>query len=226
MGSFIGARTWRATWKNSCALLLLIIALGLLLKASWITVKALVAQQLIAHAWQQSLVSTRVTKAWAWADTWPVASLTTPAGDKLYVLAGASGEALAFGPGLLSSSAALSHQGAAIIAGHRDTHFAFMEQLNLGDRLQLQDIQAQQFSYQVTAMEVVDSYTESVMLQRQDGDLTLITCYPFHALNAGGPLRYLVHAQRIDKVVLASELSASELSASELLATTAFDRYP
>jgi sortase A len=143
MGSLLGV----AKWRRCGALLLFAIALSLLLNASWITVKAVVAQQLIAHAWQQSLVSTRATKPWAWADTWPVASLTTPAGDSLYVLAGASGEALAFGPGLLGSDNALTHTGTAIIAGHRDTHFAFMEQLSAGDVLQLQDMQSQQFSY-------------------------------------------------------------------------------
>jgi sortase A len=65
-------------------------------------------------------------------------------------------------------------------------------------------------------MEVIDSRTESVMLQRQAGVLTLITCYPFHALNAGGPLRYLVHAQRIEHAATAPEWAIA----------TAFDRYP
>lgn len=37
-------------------------------------------------------------------------------------------------------------------------------------------------------------------MARQDGAtrMTLITCYPFHAVRAGGPLRYVVFANAID----------------------------
>lgn len=181
-------------WLNRCARLLLIIALVCLAKASWISAKAVLAQLLIAQAWEQTLTTGANSKPWSWADTWPVAALTTPAGETLYVLAGTSGQALAFGPGLLNQSAAPGQQGSTIIAGHRDTHFLFLETLQQGDQIELQNSDGRRYHYKIEQMEIVDSSKQPLYLQQQNAELTLITCYPFHALNSGGPLRYVVHA--------------------------------
>lgn len=184
----------RNQWLNRCAVLLLIIALVCLAKASWISAKAMLAQILIAQAWQETIATGNKNKPWHWADTWPVAALTTPAGETLYVLAGTSGQALAFGPGLLSQSAAPGQQGSTIIAGHRDTHFLFLEKLQQGDLIELQNTDGRRYNYKIEHMEIVDSSKQQLNLQQQNAELTLITCYPFHALNSGGPLRYVVHA--------------------------------
>ncbi len=184
----------RNRWLNLCAGLLLIVALACLIKASWISAKAMLAQLLIAQAWEHTLATGTNSKPWRWADTWPVAALTTPAGDTLYVLAGTSGQALAFGPGLLDQSAAPGQPGSTIIAGHRDTHFVFLEKLQKGDVIQLQNSDGHRYRYKIEQMEIVDSSKRSLYLQQQNAELTLITCYPFHALNSGGPLRYVVHA--------------------------------
>lgn len=149
---------------------------------------------LIAHAWQKTLTAGTKTKPWSWADTWPVAALTTPAGETLYVLAGTNAQALAFGPGLLDQSTAPGQVGNTVIAGHRDTHFLFLEEIQQGDVIEVQSTSGLVYKYRVDHMDIVDSTKQQVHLQQQKAELVLITCYPFHALNAGGPLRYVVHA--------------------------------
>jgi sortase A len=182
--------------KYVCRFILLI-ALLCLAKASWISTKASLAQILIAYAWKTTLSTGTNTKPWQWADTWPIAILITPSGDKLYVLQTTSGQALAFGPGLLDQSTPPGQIGNTVIAGHRDTHFMFLEHTAIGDIIQLQNAQGITYRYQIKATEIVNSRTEKVQLQKESAELTLITCYPFHALNSRGPLRYVVHAALI-----------------------------
>ncbi|MCW5214848.1 class GN sortase, partial [Desulfobulbus sp. US5] len=68
----------------------------------WIHGKALLAQVLLQRAWAQTQVRGESVKPWPWADTWPVARLRTEKYNQdLIVLAGQSGQALAFGPGML-----------------------------------------------------------------------------------------------------------------------------
>lgn len=175
-----------------CALLLA--ALGLSGKALWMQGKALLAQGLIAHAWEQQLATGAPVKPWAWADTWPVARLTTPAGEHHYVLGGLSGQALAFGPGQLDNGVAPGQLGTLLLAGHQDSHFAFLEQLQPEDVLQLQSSDGREYRYRVGSARVVDSRQETIALQYQQAELRLTTCFPFASLASGGPLRYVVSA--------------------------------
>lgn len=162
--------------------------------AGYIHVKAAVAQTLLHDAWAQTLLGARQVAPWPWADTWPVARLRVPQHARdLIVLAGASGRSLAFAPGQLSGSAGPGDAGRMIIAGHRDTHFAFLRELRAGDELQLQDPGATVHRFRVSSTRVVDSRSAALSL---DGphELVLVTCFPFDAMTAGGPLRYLVFA--------------------------------
>ena len=105
-----------------------------------IKAKAVLAPKLIEGAWQQTLATgVPGVKPWPWADTWPVARLQVPEqGIEQLVLAGDSGNALAFGPGHTLASAALGSPGLAVVGGHRDTHFAFLRGLQPGTALQLE----------------------------------------------------------------------------------------
>ena len=165
---------------------------------AWIPAKAALSQVLLDHAWQETLRTRGPTRPWPWADTWPVARLIAPSHKKsMVVLAGADGAALAFGPGHLTTSAPPGASDNSVIAGHRDTHFAFLRFLKLGDTLQLQARDGVFHDYRVTQTRVVHETDTSVLESRQDQMLTLITCYPFAALVPGGPLRYVVHARGI-----------------------------
>ena len=178
-------------------LLVLCVAAGLWQfgQGLYIHAKARLAQYLIADAWHKTLSGQRAVKPWPWADTWPVAFIHAHAsGEKLYVLAGADGRAIAFGPGHLHGTPLPGMPGNSVIAGHRDTHFAFLRDLKRGDELTVQRTDGVLSRYRVSEMTVVDK--SRVQLTRSNGPtrLTLVTCWPFDALRAGGPERYVVTA--------------------------------
>ncbi|TXS96763.1 class GN sortase [Parahaliea maris] len=177
--------------------------------AGVIYAKAALAPHLMARAWQATLAEGGIHKPWPWADTWPVARLQVPAlGIDQFVLAGATGNALAFGPGLDAAGVLPGQDGTAVIAGHRDTHFRFLQQLlpAMAVRLQLPD--GRRLEYRVTESKVVDTRLP-VFRPAQQGapNLELVTCYPFDAIRAGGPLRYIVRAE--PPVGLAGSLPAA-----------------
>jgi sortase A len=173
---------------------LLIAAVLCTTKALWIDAKAVVAQQLIASAWTETLQQQDAVKPWSWADTWPVAQLTKPDGENLYVLNSTSGEALAFGPAHMQASALPGEVGNIVIAGHRDTHFKFLQDVAIGDEFILQNNQGEVYNYRVQHIRIADSRTERVQLHSEYDELQLISCYPFDQAQAGGPLRYVVTA--------------------------------
>jgi sortase A len=84
-----------------------------------------------------------------------------------------------------------------VIGGHRDTHLAFLRQVKRGDILRIDRRDGVRVDYRVTRLDVLDRRDTWVM--RNDGRtrLTLITCWPFDALRAGGPQRYVVIAEAI-----------------------------
>ena len=51
-------------------------------------------------------------------------------------------------------------------------------------------------NYQLTSLQVVDSRHQPLILPSID-QLLLITCYPFDAILPGGPMRYVVQAERL-----------------------------
>jgi len=173
-----------------------VIAMGLLSSGSYIHIKAQLAQWLISQAWQQSIDDNSQTKPWPWADTWPVARLEVPKYKvDQYVLAGSTGESLAFGPGYVFASAAPTEQGNTIIAAHRDTHFEFLQEVQKGDVIIIHNTMGRQRDYIVQDMTIVDKqnvdWLDNAPYSHQ---LTLVTCYPFNAVQVGGRLRYVVRA--------------------------------
>jgi sortase A len=164
-------------------------------RALWIEAKACLAQQLVRRAWCAMQAGAGEARPWPWADTWPIARLTVPArGVDLFVLAGASGRTLAFGPGHVTGTALPGEPGNAVVSGHRDTHFAFLRELEPGDTIVIERRDGRRRTYTVSALRVVDHQAGELMGETQDARLTLVTCYPFDALRPGGPLRYVVTA--------------------------------
>jgi sortase A len=114
------------------------------------------------------------------------------------VLAGASGRTLAFGPGHLDGTAPPGRPGLAVVSGHRDTHFRFLEDLRRGMLIRIQRKDGVWQDYRVVQTRVVNVETTRIA-QTATGRprLLLTTCYPFDAVNPGGPLRYLVLAEAL-----------------------------
>lgn len=163
---------------------------------AYIHAKAVLAQLLLEAAWSDTLNGQVEVKPWPWADTWPVGRLTVPRlGISRIVLAGASGSALAFGPGLFTVTESAGDDSHVLIAGHRDTHFGFLRHLSIGDDIILQTQDGGR-SYRVAALEIIDENDTYRMAGTGQRTLTLVTCYPFDAVAPGGPLRYLVIAHQ------------------------------
>ncbi len=163
---------------------------------AWIEAKAELAQQLMRRAWRSSQDGGGEVRPWPWADTSPLARLEVPRlGVDQLVLAGASGRTLAFGPGHLSGTALPGAFGNAVISGHRDTHFAYLRRLRVGDRIVVERRDGRRRSYAVEGSRVVDRTEVAIAADTPDTRLTLVTCYPFDAVRPGGPLRYVVVAR-------------------------------
>lgn len=179
------------------AVSLLLLALGgwQFGQGAYLYAKAQLAQVLIARAWERTLAGEHQVKPWSWADTWPVARLTVPTLKvDLYVLAGASGRTIAYGPGHMAGTPLPGAAGNSVIGGHRDTHLAFLRKLAPGQELIVQRADGSKLRYRVAGAEVVDKTDTGVMVNDGGTRLTLITCYPFNALRAGGRERYVVSA--------------------------------
>ena len=174
----------------------LLAAGGLWLTASalFIPAKAVVAQILLHRAWETTLAGGEKVRPWPWADTWPVARLRLPdQGAELIVLAGASGQALAFGPGHVAGTAAPGRDGISMIGGHRDTHLSMLAHVRPGQRVEIERPDGAVRRYRVAATSVADARQKWTLPAGRDG-VVLVTCYPFDAVVPGGPLRFLVHA--------------------------------
>jgi len=173
---------------------LLAVGLWQIGEGAWIYAKARVAQVLLTRAWERAEDGVQA-RPWPWADTWPIARLEAPAHRvKLIVLEGAHGRSLAFGPGHLASSAKMGEPGAAILTGHRDTHFRFLEAVRYGEELWVVTPGGLRHRFEVVETRVVDSRATTINSARDEAVLVLVTCYPFDAVIPGGPLRYVVTA--------------------------------
>jgi len=101
------------------------------------------------------------------------------------VLEGVGARSLMLGPGHLQGSVEPGAVGNAVIAGHRDTFFRRIHSLRYGDHIYvLRD--GRQFHYIVRVRKIVAPTDLSVLRPSQDTELTLITCYPTHAIGPAG----------------------------------------
>ena len=179
------------------AVLVVLAACGLALsvQAAWIPAKAGVAQALFHRAWERAQDGEAKPAPWPGADTWPIARLSAPVrGREVYVLAGASGRTLAFGPGHVDGTARPGTLGNVALAGHRDTHFAFLKDLEPGELLLLETADGRTERYRVANAQVVHESETWVLEPVPAKVLTLITCHPFDAVFPGGAMRYVVTA--------------------------------
>ena len=161
----------------------------------WIHAKALLAQVLLERAFAASLAGGHAVKPWPWADTWPVARITVPRLHKsAIVLAGSSGQALAFGPGHVARTPDAGEPGVAVYAAHRDTHFAFLGDVKIGDEIRVTRSDSKTFAFRVTGTDIVRWDASGIDADASGRQLVLSTCWPLDAI-VSGPLRYVVRAE-------------------------------
>jgi sortase A len=167
-------------------------------QAVWIHAKALLAQILLERAFAATLATGKNVQPWSWADTWPVARVFVPRlGRSAIVLAGASGQALAFGPGHVARTPSAGEPGTAIYSGHRDTHFAFLGDVVVGDEIRVIRRDGPELRFRVTGTSVVRWDASGIDPHADGRRLALVTCWPLDG-TFSGPLRYVVHAELMD----------------------------
>ena len=181
-------------------LVLLITALGLsfLAYGTYIPAKAVLAQYLINDAWNDSIRLGESHKPWKWADMHPVMKLSSDKhNQELIVLSGDKGNSLAFATGHNLFSYMPNQGGTTVISAHRDTHFEFLQGVSISDVFELTDRKNKTSSYRVSDIKIIDATKQDIAIHSDQDELKLITCYPFDAIVARGPLRYVVTAKMI-----------------------------
>jgi sortase A len=161
--------------------------------------KAALAQILLERAWLRVQHGDANAKPWPWADMTPLAEIEIPKlHQRVIVLEGASGEAMAFGPGHMPNTPAIGARGTSIVAAHRDTQFSALGAIKPGDEIVAVTRDGRRIVFRVAATRVVKANVSG--LDPADGGptgarLALVTCYPFEGV-LHSPLRYVVIAER------------------------------
>jgi sortase A len=113
------------------------------------------------------------------------------------VVQGDSSAILRRAVGHLPSTALPGAAGNVVLAGHRDTFFRPLEELQRGDVIRLSTRDGD-FEYTVESTTVVAPTDLRVLEPTSRRTLTLITCYPFSYLGSA-PERFIVRARETSK---------------------------
>ena len=187
---------------------LLLIGSLLCINASWLPTKAWLSQALISYSWQEAMTqqsqlqgnkttNTKVAiKPWPWADTFPIAELSFKRlNEDIVVLNGGDPTTLAFSAGAIAPFNQTNSAQPFVVAGHRDSHFAFLEDILMKDVISMTDQHGQSQLYQVEAIDIVDASSGQLPVLANDSSLILITCYPFNAIDNDTNERYVITAK-------------------------------
>jgi sortase A len=110
------------------------------------------------------------------------------------VVEGDDADALRIAVGHLPDTPLPWASGNSALAGHRDTFFRRLGELQVGDEVHLATVRGR-LSYRVRDLMVVDPDAVWVLSPLAGADLTLVTCYPFTHVGPA-PRRFIVQATR------------------------------
>ena len=96
------------------------------------------------------------------------------------------------GLGWIDGTSLPGREGNSGIAGHRDSFFRHLEDIQVGDAIEVLTPTANHI-YTVDGMRVVSPSEIDVLRPRQKSSITLVTCYPFSFIGPA-PSRYIVEA--------------------------------
>lgn len=169
--------------------------------SGYMVAKSWLSQVLIGQAWQKTLKDHQRHKPWSWADAYPIAELSIPRLQKnRYILSGSSARNLAFAASHLPQSGLPDESKSMVISGHNDSHFAFLSDVKVGDKLYIKSVvkgQVVMTPYVVNTMNIVDSSQTDIQVLNHK-ELILVTCYPFDQLMTGTNWRYVVQAKPVN----------------------------
>lgn len=124
----------------------------------------------------------------------PIGELQIPRiGLKATVVHGVGARQLKIAPGHIPGTALPGAKGNCVIAGHRDTFFRRLGELEVGDLVAVQT-RGGLFHYIISEKRVVGPGETSVIASTAEPRLTLVTCYPFFFVGPA-PKRYIVAAR-------------------------------
>jgi sortase A len=168
----------------------------LCLHASWLPLKGWLSEQLIRYSWQKTINSQEKVTPWPWADTHPIAEVSFLRLQKsVVVLNGGDPTTLAFSVGAIAPFNQMLSAQPFVIAGHRDSHFSFLNEVFMSDIISLADKNGQSQLYQVEAIDIIDASTGNLPVLADDSSLVLITCYPFNDTGGNSNERYVITAK-------------------------------
>ncbi len=116
-------------------------------------------------------------------------------GLRTVITQGESDAILDLGAGHLADTPWLGQPGNVVLAGHRDTVFRPLEQIRVGDVIEVTGHSAV-VRYAVTSMKIVEPTDISVLDASDSNTLTLVTCFPFVYVGHA-PHRFIVRASEI-----------------------------
>jgi sortase A len=111
----------------------------------------------------------------------------------LPIIEGAKEEELSRGVGHMMETVLPGENDMSVLAGHRDTVFRHVGQLEAGDELVVQTDEGH-FLYHIEKTWITDKDDRSVIHSVQEPILLLITCYPFEYIGSA-PERYIIQAR-------------------------------
>jgi sortase A len=129
-----------------------------------------------------------------------IGRLEIPSVDlSVMVLEGVRETDLSKGAGHVPGTALPGQKGNIGIAGHRDTFFRPLRDIEEGDIVRLTTLQGT-WEYEVEEAWVTDPTDTDVLRNEAGAVLTLVTCYPFSYIGPA-PDRFIVRAKKLDGVV-------------------------
>jgi len=125
-----------------------------------------------------------------------IGSLTIPAlKQKLPIIQGTGADELKKGVGHFTQSVLPREEDNCVLSGHRDTVFAELGKLKIGDQLIVQT-SAGTYTYEIKRIRIVDKDDKTVIVPANHAILTLTTCYPFQFIGSA-PDRYILIADLV-----------------------------
>ena len=181
------------------ALLMLAMLAGVMLAGHgvYMKAKAALSQVLLARAFDERLKGDPDARPWPWADFTIAGRIDAPRiGRSAIVISGVSGEAMAFGPGHMPNTPDPGEDGTSVIAAHRDSHFAWLRDVAVGDTIRITNPDGKGLDFRVTATRIAKWNDSGINAHAYGKHLALVTCWPFDA-KFHGDLRYIVETELI-----------------------------
>ena len=141
-----------------------------------------------------------LSKPHIWAEGDVIGEIQVPRlGLSAIVVQGDSAASLRRAVGHLAKSALPGELGNVALAGHRDTFFRPLRDIQLGDEIRFKTPE-HSFDYLVESIEVVAPNDIQVLEPSTGHDLTFITCFPFHYVGPA-PKRFVIRAREVNPML-------------------------